>query len=190
MADGESGEVTRLLQAVNANEEKANDRFTEFIYQELHRMAHAQMASEPARWGLQTTVLVNETYIRLFGGGGEATFQKRRHFFSAAAEAMRRIRVDDARTRRRLKRGGDCARMPLLEDPAAENQDDPLALLALDEALEKLKKAAPRQAEVVQLRYFAGLSVPETAAVMGLAPRTVDADWRIARGWLHRELGE
>jgi RNA polymerase sigma factor (TIGR02999 family) len=146
------------------------------------------MAREASRRTLQTTVLVSEAYLRLVGDA-DVQWANRRHFFAAAARAMRRIRIDDARKRQRLKRGGGRPVGQLEDDPAAFDQDA-TELLAIDEALSKLEKADPRKAEVVMLRYFAGLSVEETAAALDIAPRTVDSEWRFAKVWLHRELSK
>lgn len=181
-----SGELTQLLVAAGEGDESARKSLWELVYHELRRIARRQMASEAPGRTLQTTVLVHEAYLRLTG---EESIQwaNRRHFFAAAAEAMRRIRVDDARKRGRQKRGGGQQPQPLEQDPALVEQD-PAEIVAVDEALRKLEQSAPRQAEVVKLRYFAGLTVDETADALGVSPRTVDNDWRLARAWLHREL--
>jgi RNA polymerase sigma factor (TIGR02999 family) len=169
----------------------------------LHGLARAQLAQEGPGCSLQNTSLVNEAYLRLIGDG-HVEWANRRHFFAAAAKAMRRICVDDARRRERLKRGGGqaqpagpadasdrSARAPgtLLGDPPAPEQD-PAEVLAIDEALQKLEQDDPRRAELVMLRYFAGLSIDETAAALGVSARTVDTEWRFAKAWLHRELSK
>jgi RNA polymerase sigma factor (TIGR02999 family) len=152
------------------------------------------MAREGRRGDLQTTVLVQEAYLRLMGGDGAAVPANRRHFFAAAANAMRQFLVDDARKRGRHKRGGGRARVDTrssaanLGETAAAPDTDPAEVLALDEALPKLRAHDERKAEIVQLRYFAGLSVDETAEVLGLSARLVDKEWRFAKAWLHREL--
>jgi RNA polymerase sigma factor (TIGR02999 family) len=181
-----SGAITGLLEAAERGEASAQERLWLVVYDELHRVAQRQLAREGGEQLLQTTALVNEAYLRLVGDG-EVHWNNRRHFFAAAAKAMRRICVDYARQRESLKRGGGAQAEPLSGVPPVL-QDDPTEVLALDEALEKLRQQDPRKAEVVMLRYYAGLSVDETAQALGLAPRTVDSDWQFARVWLYREL--
>ena len=178
--------VTRLLAAVNDGEAGAQDRLWSLIYEELRRLAQHQMAAEAPGHTLQPTALVHEAYFRLFGEN-PVQWSNRGHFFTAAAEAMRRIRVDDARRRGRLKRGGGQQPGAITEDPSVFDQD-PVEVLAVGEALKELAQTAPRQAEVVKLRYFTGLTGDECAAVLEVSPRTVDKDWAIARAWLHRKL--
>jgi RNA polymerase sigma factor (TIGR02999 family) len=178
--------VTRLLNAVGRGEPGAQDELWDVVYRELHALARQQMAAEPPGHTIQATSLLHEAYLRLFGDE-YVQWANRRHFFAAAAQAMRRIRIDAARRRQRLKRGGGRQRIPIDEAVAVFDQD-PAHLLAIDEALSRLQRADPRQAEVVLLRYFAGLSVDETANVLDLSPKTVNNDWRFARAWLHREL--
>ena len=188
MAKGALRSLTQLLTAAGEGEESAREQLWGLIYDELRRMAHRQMADEAPGRTLQTTALIHEAYLRL-GAGQNIQWADRRHFFAAAAEAMRRIRVDDARKRGALKRGGGRPPLHLEEEPAVFDQD-PTEVLAIDEALEKLKRSAPRQADVVKLRYFAGLTVDETADALEISRRTVDLEWRLARAWLHRELKE
>jgi len=201
VAGERSGEVTQLLVAIGRGEKSAHDRLWELVYEELRVIARHQMASEASRRMLQPTALVHEVFVRLVGDGN-AQWNGRGHFFSAAAKAMRRIRIDDARRRKRLKRGGGRPTMqlgarqetdsaPVSDPPHAGGpfDGDPTELLALDEALRRLEQIAPRQAQVVMLRYFAGLTIVETAEALGVAARTVNAEWRLARAWLHRELG-
>jgi RNA polymerase sigma factor (TIGR02999 family) len=178
--------LTQLLVAAGAGESSAHEKLWSAVYDELHRLASQQMAAEAAGRTLQPTALVHEAYLRLIGDG-DASWASRRHFFAAAAKAMRRIRLDDARRRNRLKRGGGRQREPLGDRPALFD-DDPADVLAVDEALRRLEQMDPRKTEVVNLRYFAGLTVDETAQAMGLGPRTVDKEWRLARAWLYREL--
>lgn len=187
MAAEASSPLTQLLVAANRGDAAAAARLWAVVYAELHRLAHRQLAGEGRHGSLSATALVNEAYLRL-AGHAPVAWANRRHFFAAAAEAMRRIRVDAARQRRRLKRGGGQAPEALHADPAVA-PDDPAELLALDEALCRLEQLDPRRAEVVKLRYFVELTVDETAAVLDVAPRTVDSDWRFARAWLHRALG-
>jgi RNA polymerase sigma factor (TIGR02999 family) len=156
------------------------------VYDELRRLARSYMARENGQHTLQPTALVHDAYLRLIGPQ-DVPWNSRGHFFGAAATAMRRILVDRARERASLKRGGERGRVPLSDDklgvePAAED------LLALDECLEKLKAYDPRKAEVVMLRYFAGLQVDETACAMGLSSATVRNEWAFARAWLMREM--
>ncbi len=180
--------VTQLLDAAAQGDAAAANRLWSTVYQELHGLARAQLAREGPGCSLQSTSLVNEAYLRLIGDG-HVEWANRRHFFSAAAKAMRRICVDDARRRERLKRGSGEAPGTLLDDPQASDQD-PAAVLAIDEALQKLEQTDPRRAELVMLRYFAGLSIDETAAALGVSARTVDTEWRFAKAWLHRELSK
>lgn len=186
MAQAGSGDVTRLLAAAGGGDPAAVDRLWAAVYDELRRLAQHQLAREGGRCSLETTTLVHEAYLRLVGPE-PVEWDNRRHFFGAAARAMRRIRVDDARKRKSARRGGNQEPGPL-DDQLPVFEGDPLEVLAVDEAVEELERSAPRRAEVVMLRYFAGLSVDETAEVLGVAPRTVDAEWRFARAWLHRAL--
>lgn len=181
------GVITELLAAVDRGDDAARDRLWRTVYDELHAMARQQMVQEGGANTLQATVLVNEAYVRLVGRDGDGRWQNRRHFFSAAATAMRRIRVDEARRRRASKRGGGRAPGQLASDVAAKGIDAD-ELVALDDALQHLEAIEPRRAEIVSLRYFVGLTVDETAELLGLSPRTVDAEWRFTRAWLHREL--
>ncbi len=180
--------ITQLLAAVGQGDGDARDRLWEAVYQELHAVAQRQLAAESPGRTLQPTALINEAYLRLFGGG-VVRFDNRRHFFAAAAESMRRIRTDDARTRNRLKRGGG-HRPESLEEPPPAFDQDPAEVLAVNEALDTLKREDPRKAEVVLLRYFVGLSIDETADALGLSPRTIDSEWRFARAGLHRALSD
>lgn len=188
MSRAGGSEITRLLHAAGGGEANAVEQLWSHIYPELRRLARAQLAREGHRCQLQTTVLIHEAYLRLVGEQ-PVEWANRRHFFAAAAEAMRRIRVDDARKRCRAKRGGGKFPTPLLDDPGVFDAE-PDELLALDEALERLQNHDARKAEVVKLRYFAGLTIDETAAALDVAPRTIDAEWRFARAWLHREMAD
>lgn len=178
--------ITLLLGAAGRGDSGAAAQLWTVVYDELRRLARGQLADEGRRCTLESTALIHEAYMRLVGAEN-LEWTNRRHFFAAAARAMRYIRIEDARKRARIKRGGDRPVQPIRDEMAAFD-NDPAELLALDEALSKLELAAPRQAEIVLLRYFAGLSVDETARVLGVAPRTVDNEWRLARAWLHREL--
>jgi RNA polymerase sigma factor (TIGR02999 family) len=157
------------------------------VYGELRRLAAQKLASEKAGQTLQATALVHEAYLRLVGNSEERHWNGRGHFFAAAAEAMRRILVEGARRKHRLRRGGDRARIDLdgLEVAAPERSAD---LLALDEALSQLAVADPQAAELVKLRYFAGLTVREAAEALGVAPRTADFLWAYAKSWLLQKV--
>jgi RNA polymerase sigma factor (TIGR02999 family) len=174
-------DVTRLLDAAAAGDRQAAADLLPLVYDELRKLAAARMAGERPGHTLDATGLVHEAYLRLVGGDQE--FDHRGHFFAAAAEAMRRILVDHARQKGAVKRGGDAERREI--DPerfaAPERPED---LLALDEALEKLERDDPKVAELVKLRYFVGLSIPQAAEALGVSPRTADAWWAYARAWL------
>ena len=157
------------------------------VYKELRRLAAQRLAREAPGQTLQATALVHEAYLRLIGGDADRQWAGRGHFFAAAAEAMRRILVENARRRHRLKRGGDRARVDLVDaDPAAPQTDDDL--LALDEALVRLARNDPIKAELVQLRVFAGLTNVQAAEILGLSTSTTDRYWAYARAWLRVEI--
>lgn len=189
MSSGSQNIVTEMLHAVARGEAAARERLWNAVYDELRRAARMQLRDERHRVTVQTTMLVHEAYLRLVGDGA-VDWSSRRHFFGAAALAMRRILVDSARERRALKRGEGRRRIPLdaAEDATGGVDNDAADLLALDEALKKLEAEAPRAAEVVHLRYFAGLSGDEAAELLGVSARTVDLDWKFARTWLFREM--
>jgi len=182
-----AGDITALLSAVHNGDPGAAERLWRVVHDELRRIAHARMAAENHRTDIQTTVLVQEAYLRLLGRQGADAPANRRYFFAAAANAMRQFLVDDARKRGRLKRGGDRKRVEL-GDLVATLSTDPDELLALDEALARLRAHDARKAQIVELRYFAGLTVAETAETLGISVRQVSEDWRFARAWLHREM--
>ncbi len=181
-----SNPITQLLAAIGEGDASAREKLWSLIYDELRRLAQRQMVGERRDCTLQPTALVHEVFLRLMGGE-HTQWANRRHFFKVAAQAMRHIRIDDARQRGRLKRGGGQKPSPLQSAPAIFDQD-PSEVLAINEALKNLERTDTRKAEVVMLRYFAGLTVDETAEALGLSPRTVDSDWQFARVWLHREL--
>ena len=180
--------VTHLLDAAAAGDPKAAADLLPLVYAELRKLAAARMAAEPAGHTLTATALVHEAYLRLVGGEQSQDWNGRGHFFAAAAEAMRRILVNRARDKGRLKRGGERRRVDLegLSDPAAAPADD---LLDLDDALDRLAAAYPPCAELVKLRFFAGLTLDEAAAALGLTRRTADRQWAFARAWLADALG-
>ena len=180
-------DVTRLLDAANRGDAQAGSDLLPLVYDELRRLAAARLAREAPGQSLQATSLVHEAYLRLVGNGDEPRWHSRRHFFAAAAEAMRRILIDRARARRAEKRGGGRARRSLDDiDPA--DPEAPEDLLALDEALGRLAAKDAVKAELVKLRFFAGLTLEQAAAVLDFSPATADRYWAYARVWLLREL--
>ena len=176
-------DVTVLLDAAAAGDRQAAADLLPLVYEELRKLAVARMAGESPGHTLQPTALVHEAYLRLVGRGDANRWDGRGHFFAAAAEAMRRILIESARRKHGPERGGDFTRQDLAPDQPAPLGPSP-RLLALDEALNRLATIEPRAAEVVKLRYFAGLTVTEAAAVLGISPRTADSDWVYARAWL------
>lgn len=183
------GDVTSLLRVWSDGDEHAFDRLMPLVYDELHRMALRYLAGERSNVTLQPTALVNEVCLRLLGWD-QVRWQNRGHFFGVSAQMMRRVLVDIARRRRAGRRGGAGAvRVPLdaIDVPAKEPDAD---LVAIDEALETLAAEDPRKARVVELRFFGGLSVDETAQALGVSARTVHNDWAFARAWLFRALTE
>lgn len=186
MSDTDPNAVTKLLAEIEGGDASAADRLLPLVYAELRHLARSKLAREPAGMTLQPTALVHEAYLRLLGESG-AVWKGKAHFFAAAATAMRRILIERARQRRRIKHGGELRRIELTDD-AAIDQPESLDLEALDEALTRLERFDTRLGDVVSLRFFAGLSVEETAEAMGSSPRTVKRDWNFARAWLHREL--
>jgi RNA polymerase sigma-70 factor (ECF subfamily) len=181
-------EITQLLVAWNKGEDSALDKLAPLVHAELHRLAKHYMAGERSGHLLQTTALINEAYLRLIDWKN-VEWQNRAHFFGLAAQIMRRILVDFARARQREKRGGEAFCVSLSE--AAERPRQQRAdLVALDDALQSLEKLDPRQARVVELRYFAGLSLEETAEALNISVMTVRRDWSLARAWLFRELNQ
>ncbi len=184
----EPADVTSLLVAWSEGDDGALAQLVPQVYAELRRLAHHHMRGERPGRTLQTTALVNEAYLRLVDTR-RVRWQSRAHFLGVAAQAMRRVLVDAARARGARKRGG--AEPPVsLDDGLLAAPERSASLVALDDALTALAEVDPRKSQVVELRYFAGLSVAETAAVMGVSPETVQRDWRVAKAWLLRELSE
>jgi RNA polymerase sigma factor (TIGR02999 family) len=176
-------DVTRILNAVEAGDPVAAAELLPLVYEELRALAATRLTAEKPGQTLQPTALVHEAYIRLVGGGQPRGWNGRGHFFAAAAEAMRRILVEAARRKKRDRHGGDLRRVSLVElDPAAAPPAEDV--LALSEALDRLAAANPRAAELVKLRYFAGLTGREAADVLGISPRKADQVWAYARTWL------
>ena len=182
------GDITALLARWKGGDAGALEELTPFVYQELRQLANHYMRREPKDHTLQPTALVHEAYVRL-SGVREAKFHNRAHFYGAAATIMRRVLVDYARDRRALKRGGD-ATVASLDEAADRGVDMHTDLVCLNDALDRLMALAPQPARVVELRYFGGLTVDETAAFLDVAPITVKRHWAFARAWLHRALAE
>jgi RNA polymerase sigma factor (sigma-70 family) len=202
-------EVSQILAQLEAGDQAAAEQLLPLIYDELRRLAKAKLAQEKPGHTLQPTALVHEAYLRLVGPEGDRrqgtgdskqspdlspvscslspAFDSRGHFFAAAAEAMRRILVESARRKRRIKRGGELERQPLDEEAIAVPEVDG-DLIELDAALDHLTAAHPRKAELVKLRYFAGLTQQQAAAALGIGVTTADRDWAYARAWLFREM--
>jgi RNA polymerase sigma factor (TIGR02999 family) len=186
MPGAETSGVTQLLLAWRGGDESALEKLTPIVYEELHRIARRCMAGERGEHSLQATALVNEAYLRLVDTR-RVRWQGRSHFYAIAARLMRRILVDHARSRDARKRGGDARRVSL-DETALVSPEPEVDLVDLDAALRKLAAQDPRKERVVELRFFAGLDVQETAEVLEVSPDTVMRDWRLARAWLAREL--
>jgi len=185
---GESeADITALFGAASRGDTEALARAAELLHEELRAIASRALAGGRRGQTLRTTALVNEAYVKLVGAPGEP-FEGRSHFLAVAAKSMRSILVDYARARSARKRGGGWKRAPL-DDVLDAVEIDQLDLVALDEALNRLERRSERQARTVELRFFAGLTIDETAQALGVSHGTVENDWRFARAWLHRELG-
>lgn len=177
-------EITRVLQAIERGQASAVSELLPLVYDELRCLAAHKLDLERAGQTLEATGLVHEAYLRLAGGIG---FENRRHFFAAAAEAMRRILIDNARRKSRTKHGGDYQRRHFKPELAISPSEDP-DVLALDEALQRLAVLHPQKARLVQLRFFAGLTGEQAAEILGVSASTADRDWVFARAWLRREM--
>jgi RNA polymerase sigma factor (TIGR02999 family) len=187
MYEGRVSEVTRILDLIAQGDPKAAEELLPLVYEELRKLAAHKMASQPPGQTLQPTALVHEAWLRLVGKDSEVHFQNRPHFFAAAAKAMRCILIANARRKHSQKHGGDWERVDIEPVQLAEplpSED----LLALDEALTELARLDPPAAELVQLRFFAGLTQQQAAEVLGLARRTADRTWAHARAWLFQEV--
>jgi RNA polymerase sigma factor (TIGR02999 family) len=181
-------EVTQILSAIEQGDTHAAERLLPLVYGELRRLAAEKMAQEKPGQTLQATALVHEAYLRLVDVDKVQVWGSRGHFFAAAAEAMRRILVESARRKQRLKHGGGRIREPAVADIACPQR--PERLLALDEALDRLAATSPQAAQLVKYRYFAGYSNAEAASLLGISPRKANQLWAYARAWLREELGD
>ena len=179
--------VTQILHRIEEGDLAAAQQLLPLVYDELRKLAGRRIGQENPGQTLQATALVHEAYLRLVDVDQAQHWESRGHFFAAAAEAMRRILVENARRKQRLKRGGALQQVELADVPVAapEIHED---LIALDEALDRLKAVDAEAVQLVHLRYFVGLSIPDAAKLMGIAPRTADRIWSFARAWLHREI--
>jgi RNA polymerase sigma factor (TIGR02999 family) len=185
----EGGDITRLLERWHDGDQQALEELTPRVYEQLRRLAHAQMQDERAGHLLQTTALVHEAFLRLLGL--EAPPRHRRHFFAVAAGTMRRVLVDFARRRDAVKRGGGAVRVSLAEvEPTIDAmQSAAMEMLAFDHALGRLEERDARKARVIELRCLVGLTIEETAQVLEVSHTTIEKDWKMARAWLARQLG-
>lgn len=183
-------DVNSILSAIDAGDPQTAAQLLPLVYEELRNLAAARLAQEKSGQTLQATALVHEAYLRLVGGENQQRWDGRGHFFAAAAEAMRRILVEQARKKSRLKRGGNRHRIDLDESELAVANPDSTEtdILALDESLTRLAEQHPEKARLVQLRYFAGLTVDQAAEALGISPATADRQWAYARVWLLREM--
>ncbi len=193
-SSGKSAEITRLLKAWGCGDSAALDRLTPLVYEQLHRMARRHMRNERAGHTLQPTALVNEAFLRLVDTQ-DVEWTDRAHFFAVCARVMRRILVDAARSRAATKRGGRADRAELATAINLDNLPTPgtemsAQVYELDQALNALARIDPRRAQVIELRFFGGLSVEETGHVLQVSPQTVMRDWKLARAWLARELSQ
>ena len=184
---GKSREITRMLQEWSGGKQEALDALLPLVYAELHRQASRYLRRERRDHTLQTTALIHEAYLKLIDQR-DVDWQNRAHFFGLAAKAMRRILVDYAKARHRAKRGGIGEDLPLEAAALAVSEERNIDLVALDEALTRLAGFDERQARIVELRYFSGLSIEETAEVLRISPATVKSDWNVAKAWLRHEI--
>ena len=180
------GEITELLLSWRKGDTRALDQLMPRVYEELRRIAKRYMAAERPEHTLQSAALINEAYLRLIDYK-EMAWQDRTHFFAVAAQAMRRVLVDHARARQTSKRGGAMPKAPL-DEAALEGREPAVELIALDKALRALAEIDPRKSQVVEMRYFGGLTAEESAEVLGVSPLTVMRDWRAAKAWLLRAI--
>jgi len=182
-------DVTRILSAIERGDTKATDQLLPLVYEELRALAAQRLSQEPPGQTLQATALVHEAYLRLVGAEPQ-TWASRGHFFKAAAEAMRRILIDNARRKKSLKRGGNRRPVDLEESLAVDDASRAEEMLSLDEALTKLAQQDPTKAELVELRYFAGLTIEQAAKALDISHATAERYWDYARSWLRVEIGQ
>ncbi len=184
----DAANVTQILNAFGVRDQSSSEQLLPIVYRELRRLAAQRLTHEKPGQTLQATALVHEAYVRLVDADHQQRWDSRGHFFAAAAEAMRRILVENARLKKSLKRGGDLVRQELAESQiAAVKTDDDL--LALDEALDRLAESDPQAVELVKLRYFSGLTIPQAAEALDISPRSADRLWAYAKAWLHDQMG-
>ena len=181
-------DISQVLNAMENGDPRAAGQLLPLVYEELRKLAAEKMAQERPGQTLQATALVHEAYVRLVGAGDDRHWDNRRHFFAAAAEAMRRILIDNARRKESRKHGGDWQRRDVDADALVAPEPN-MDLLALDAALHRLKEHDPLKAKLVELRYFAGLTGDQAAAVLGISASSADRQWVYTRAWLRRELG-
>jgi RNA polymerase sigma factor (TIGR02999 family) len=182
-------EVTQILDRLDRDDTQAAEKLLPLVYDELRRLAAHRLAGESPGQTLQATALVHEAWLKLAGGEAGRRWNDRNHFFAAAAEAMRRILVDNARRKRRVRHGGELERVDLEQIQVPEPVRDEAELLAVHEALDELAMLHPRKAELVKLRFFVGLTFAEAAEVLGISEVTAKRDWAFARAWLYRRTG-
>jgi RNA polymerase sigma factor (TIGR02999 family) len=180
-------EVTEILANLRSGDPEAMNELLPVVYEELRRLAGAYMRRERAHHTLQPTALVHEAYLRL-AGGGEKSWKDRPHFLRAAAQVMRHVLVDSALSRKRLKRGGGDRKQVPLDAVTVLFEEKAIDLMALDEAMKRLAEFDAEKSKVVELRFFGGLSIEETAEALGISHATVEREWKVARAWLHREI--
>jgi RNA polymerase sigma factor (TIGR02999 family) len=180
--------ITQILSQIEQGDSAASDQLLPLVYDELRKLAAARLSQEKPGQTLQATALVHEAYLRLIGGERDPSWENRGHFFAAAAEAMRRILVENARRKQSLKHGGAAVRVEMADEPPDRTHTaDPAELLAVHELLDRLADKHPRKAQVVKLRYFLGCSQKEAAEILGITDDAAQDDWAFARAWLKRE---
>jgi RNA polymerase sigma factor (TIGR02999 family) len=183
-------EVSHILSAIEGGDPQAAEQLLPLVYEELRKLAAQKLAQEKPGQTLEATALVHEAYLRLVDTERVQHWDSRRHFFAAAAEAMRRILVEKARHKKRRKHGGELARQEAsLDDLPIAASHDPAETLYIHEVLDQLAQKSPRKAELIKLRYFLGCTMPEAAQILGIAPSTAEEDWTYAKAWLRRQFG-
>ncbi len=186
--ESDSHQMTRLLNSAGSGDDKAAEELIPLLYDELRKLAAWRLGKEAAAHTLQATALVHEAYLKL--SPGDACWENRKHFFSAAAEAMRRILIDRARRRNAIRHGGELHRTEFVEAAISGPSHDDEELLAIHEILDRFSEIEPRKAELVKLRYFVGMTIEEAAEALGVSAPTAKRDWTFARAWLFREIGK